>query len=94
MPWRPLLSTGSLRVWFPGLIGTLRRSDFLPSFLGGSLTRPRLFGRHVGGGAEDDPVLDQGDHAVESSIRCDEWGGVDLREYTGVGRATSMDHKP
>jgi len=40
MPRRPLPSSGSLRVWFPGLIGTMGRSDFLPSIPGGSLTRP------------------------------------------------------
>jgi hypothetical protein len=40
MPRRPLPSSGSLRVWFPGLIGTMERSDFLPSIPGGSLTRP------------------------------------------------------
>ena len=40
MPRRPLPSPGSLRVWFPGLIGTMRRSDFLLPIPGGSLTRP------------------------------------------------------
>ena len=40
MPRRPLPSPGSLQVRFPGLIGTMGRSDFLPSFPGGSLTRP------------------------------------------------------
>ncbi len=40
MPRRPLPSSGSLEVRFPGLIGTMRRSDFLPSIPGGSLTRP------------------------------------------------------
>ena len=40
MPWRPLPSSGSLEVRFPGLIGTMGRSDFLPSIPGGSLTRP------------------------------------------------------
>jgi len=40
MPWRPLPSTGSLRVRFPGLLGTMGRSDFLLSIPGGSLTRP------------------------------------------------------
>ena len=40
MPRRPLPSPGSLQVRFPGLVGTMGRSDFLPSFPGGSLTRP------------------------------------------------------
>jgi len=40
MPRRPLPFSGSLEVRFPGLIGTMRRSDFLPSIPGGSLTRP------------------------------------------------------
>ena len=40
MPWRPLPSSGSLRARFPGLIGTMGHSDFLPSIPGGSLTRP------------------------------------------------------
>ena len=40
MPWRPLPSSGSLWVRFPGLVGTIGRSDFLPSIPGGSLTRP------------------------------------------------------
>ena len=40
MPWRPLPSSGSLQVWFPGLLGTMGRSDFLRSIPGGSLTRP------------------------------------------------------
>ena len=40
MPRRPLPSSGSLRVWFPGLVGTMRRSGFLPSIPGGSLIRP------------------------------------------------------
>jgi len=40
MPRRPLPSSGSLQVWFPGLIGTMGRSDFLQSIPGGSLTRP------------------------------------------------------
>jgi hypothetical protein len=40
MPWRPLPSSGSLWVRFPGLIGTMKRSDFLQSIPGGSLTRP------------------------------------------------------
>ena len=40
MPRRPLPSSGSLQVRFPGLVGTMRRSDFLPPIPGGSLTRP------------------------------------------------------
>ena len=40
MPWRPLPSSGSLWVRFPGLIGTMKRSDFLQPIPGGSLTRP------------------------------------------------------
>jgi hypothetical protein len=40
LPRRPLPSSGSLWVRFPGLIGTMGRSDFLPSIPGGSLTRP------------------------------------------------------
>jgi hypothetical protein len=40
MPRRPLPSPGSQWVRFPGLIGTMGRSDFLPSIPGGSLTRP------------------------------------------------------
>lgn len=39
MPRRPLPSSGSLSVRFPGLVGTMRRSDFLKSIPGGSLTR-------------------------------------------------------
>ena len=40
MPRRPLPSSGSLWVRFPGLIGTMGRSDFLRSIPGGSLIRP------------------------------------------------------
>ena len=40
MPRRPLPSSGSLLVRFPGLIGTMKRSDFLQSIPGGSLIRP------------------------------------------------------
>ena len=40
MPRRLLPSSGSLLVWFPGLIGTMKRSDFLPSIPGSSVTRP------------------------------------------------------
>jgi len=40
MPWPPLPSSGSLEVRFPGLIGTMGRSDFLPSIPGGSFSRP------------------------------------------------------
>ena len=40
MPWRPLPSSGSLRVWFPGLVGTMRRSDFLSSIPGGLVDSP------------------------------------------------------
>jgi len=39
-PRRPLPSSGSLQARFPGLLGTMGRSDFLPSIPGGSLPRP------------------------------------------------------
>ena len=41
MPRRPLPSPGSLWARFPGLIGTMERSDFLPPIPGGSLIARR-----------------------------------------------------